>query len=151
MKNRKHINRIFVGAAIFILVALTVIFYFMISAENKLFKEKGISVKATVIEMWQIKHKSKRSVDIDYYCKVAFFTKDTTATKSPVNKLPDTTKSSADAIIDKIFENIDLSIGDYTTADCLINSTVYNDLNVGDSLQIIYISDDPERVKMDIK
>ncbi len=147
MKNKT--KRIIIGSAITVLITIVVVLYFLITAENKLFAEKGITVKATITEKWEIDRKAGGKRDMDYYFKVSFFTEGNNPVKVADTQIADTVSSGADDIINKIFDDVDLSIGDYETAECSVNSDDYYDFNVGDEINIIYLSDNPKRIRVD--
>jgi hypothetical protein len=146
--DKKKLNRNVIIGSLTILVTIGVVLYFVISAENKLFKEKSVTVEATIIEKWEMSQTSRRTTNTDYYFKVAFFTDEKPLPKPEAEIAPDTTKSKVDIMIDKIFEDIDLTIGDYQTAECEVSGVKYTNKSVGSKVKITYLSDDPERIRI---
>jgi hypothetical protein len=70
--------------------------------------------------------------------------------KTEVNT--DTTgKSEGDKILDKIFDDIKSntrSMGDFKMVDISIGSTSYNKYKPGDKVMVVYLKENPDKVKL---
>ena len=139
--NKKKIERI-----AYISFGILVIFIagisYMIHLENKKFREEGIRVSATVNGMRESGTTKSRNYSMD----ISMFTEGETK----VVKTDTTGKSEGDKLVDAIFDKINSgkAIGDYQSVTISINSTSNNKYRPGDEVKVVYLKENPKKVKL---
>ncbi len=137
----KKIHIIYLAFAILV-VAIGIIIY-MAKQEDAIFLKDGIRVKATVMAT----HRTGKVKSPRYSMDISLFTE---GEPIPTVKTDTTGKSESEKKIDAIFDKIKLknNMGDYVTATVTINSTDYANYKAGDTLTVVYLKDNPEKVKV---
>jgi hypothetical protein len=126
----------------FLVLFIGFISYMAFQEDNKFAKE-GIRVEATVNSVSSYGTSKSKS----YKMSISMFTQ---GEKTVVHT--DTTgKSEGDKVLDKIFDDIKSntrSRGDFKMVDISIGSTSYNKYKPGDKVMVVYLKENPDKVKL---
>ena len=97
----------------------------------------GIPANATVTSKSQI----DRLKNDNYYMIVSFFTQPNKENPQPKPKYD--SPANIDQIIENI-GNINMEIGDYTSAQIILSRSVYDAYKLGDKIEVLYEKGNPE-------
>ena len=137
----KFKNLLLVIGSIFFLALIFLICY--VVQEDKRFLEEGIKVDARVTGLFYQGKKHK----LTFYMTISMFTKGTKTSKNLNNKKVESTSD----VVDKIFDNIksqQTSFGNYQSVRINISQEIYDKYNTGDKIRVVYLKEDPEKVKV---
>lgn len=141
---------IIVYGALALLIVVFVIGAFWSGKQNAELIENGIHTTATITDMHYSKVSRKSSPN--YFVSVNFFA-DTTRKESrsesnpaPKAQTPVELKEQAFKTLEKNTASISAGLGDYQKASVAVSVNVYQSLNIGDKVKIVFDPKEPERI-----
>lgn len=110
---------------------------------NEEFKKNGVLTQATILEKLE-KRKSKRSTQTVF--RVNFFTQPDKEKPKPEPEKKD--KKNVDDIINSLGNPDAGKLGNYTSAELIVNNAEFEKYKVGDKVDIYYLKDTPSKARL---
>jgi len=147
--NKKPNNFLVLGVAVIVISLITLLISVYSNAVNRKFITKGIETEVTITGLRKQKVLSGKSYHTEYSINVMFFT---IVGDTEILQKADSVLKSEDAEkqINRIIDNIKYKskIGEFTSAKAIINEKLYNELKKGDKIKILYLPQDPEKIRV---
>lgn len=141
---------IIVYGALALLILVFVFGAYWSGKQNAELIDTGIRTTATITDMRSSKASRKSSpvytVSVNYFSDTT--RKEPTPASNPTSKAqtPEELKEQAFKTLNKNSTSISAGLGDYQTASVAVGVDVYQSLNIGDKVKIVFDPKEPERI-----
>jgi hypothetical protein len=110
---------------------------------NEEFKKNGVLTQATILEKLE-KRKSKHTKQTVF--RVNFFTQPDKENPKPAPEKKE--KKNVDDIINNLGNPDAGKLGNYTSAELIVNNAEFEKYKVGDKVEIYYLKDTPSKARL---